>query len=450
MIKLFFIIFLLFTLSGCTSVSKDAGFAEIREMVQHRSEQIPIWLRAESELQAQQLTIRSMLANSLTADDVVCIMLMNNFELQARLMELGIAQADLVQASRIRNPSISYLKLTPVQDEYNIERRIIFDVMSLLTLPMRRAIEKKHFEQTKLHIAIKILEKIAQTRKAYYAAIASEQKLRYLKEILDASKASAQLAQKMAETGNWNKLQQTREQVFYAQLAAEFAKAQLIAIKDREHLTRVMGLWGEDICFILPERLPDLPAILDDPCLLEQDALINRLDIQAMKLSIEQKAKALGLTQATRFINIFDLGYEHTSGINLSHQTGYEISLEIPIFDWGEAKLAKAQSIYMQSIWQLRARAIEARSEVREYYQIFRIAYDIAQHYQCEIIPIRQKMLEETILRYNGMLLSTFELLNDKMQQIASVNAYIDKLLDFWIAEINLQTAMMNTSPEKD
>jgi outer membrane protein TolC len=46
------------------------------------------------------------------------------------------------------------------------------------------------------------------------------------------------------------------------------------------------------------------------------------------------------------------------------------------------------------------------------------------------------------MLRYNGMLASTFELLADSREQLASVNASIDAQRDFWIAETNLQWAM--------
>jgi len=435
-------------LNGCTTFSKDGGFTEVESAVCKRSGQIPIWLRSEDELNVHQVLVNSMLEKSLSADEAVNIAFINNPSLQISLAELGIAEADLVQAGKIRNPSISYLKLTPLSDEYDIERSVIFDVMSLLTVPMRTAIERQRFQQAKLQAAMDVLQVAAETRKAYYSAVASQQMMGYLEKVNEVAKSSAQLASRMTEAGNWSRLQQAREQALYSEVMTQLARANLIVAKDRERLTRLMGLWGNQIDFKIPERLSELPLNIKEPCELEKQALVNRLDIQAMKRDIESKCKALGLTKATRFINLLNLGYVHNSSSdNIPHQSGYEISLEIPLFDWGDAKIAKAQSIYMQSVWHLREIAINARSEVRESYQAYRTHYDIAKHYRDEVIPLHKQILNESLLRYNGMLIGTFELLADERKQISSVNAYIEALRDFWIAETDLQTALMVKSP---
>lgn len=434
-------------LSGCSTFSKDGGFSEVSALVQDRSDQQPVWLRSDAQRAKQQQTVQSILAQPLSADDAVRVAFINNPSLQKLLTDLGIAEADLVQAGRLRNPSISYLKLTPVSDEYDIERIILFDVMSLLTMPMRTAIERQQFQQAKLQAATDILDVAAKTRKAYFSAIAAEQMVRYLEKIKEASGASAQLALRMAEIGNWSRLQQAREQAFYAEVMSQLADAKLIAIQEREHLTRLMGLWGEQIYYKLPERLPELPASVTGSYELEKQALISRLDVQVIKREIESKCKALGLTKATRFIDVFDLGYARNSSVGKPHQTGYEIILEIPLFDWGNAKVARAQNIYMQAVWHLREIAINARSEVREAYQVYRIQYDKAKFYRDDVVSLRKLILDESILRYNGMLISTFELLADEREQIMSVNTYIETLRDFWLAETDLQTALMVKSP---
>ncbi|MCS5710306.1 TolC family protein [Candidatus Berkiella aquae] len=434
-------------LSGCSTFSKDGGFCEVSSLVQERVIQQPVWLRTDEQRAAQQEIVNAMLEEILVADKVVSIALMNNPALQKALMDLGIAEADLVQSGRIRNPSLSYAKLNPVSDEYDIERAAVFDVMSFLTMPMRSAIEKQHFQQAKLQAAIDILEIATQTTKAYYSAIAAQQIVGYLEKVKEASQASAQLAQRMVEVGNWNRLQQAREQAFYAQIMAQLADAKLQAIKERERLTRLLGLWGEQIAFKLPARLPELPSSVQEPDELEKQALCLRLDIQAIKHEIDKKCKALKLTKATRFIDVFDLGYIRNSSDDRPHQTGYAIALEIPLFDWGDAKVSKAQDIYMQSVWHLREVAINARSEVREAYQIYRIHYDKAKFYRDEIVSLRKNILDESLLRYNGMLIGTFELLEDEREQIMSVNAYIEALRDFWLAQADLQTTLMVTSP---
>ena len=208
-----------------------------------------------------------------------------------------------------------------------------------------------------------------------------------------------------------------------------------------------MGLWGSGLAFQLPERLPDLPAAprqLDD---LEQRALDERLDVQEARLELEGIAKLLGLTRTTRFVNAVEFGPARVAETPGARKKGYEISLEVPLFDWGEARVARAEHRYMQGVNRLAQVAVNARSEVREAYSAYRTAYDLAKHYRDQIVPLRKRISEENLLRYNGMLISVFELLADARLQVMSVNAAIEAQRDFWLAESALQTALTSGSP---
>jgi outer membrane protein TolC len=283
----------------------------------------------------------------------------------------------------------------------------------------------------------------ADTRKAWVAAVAAEQSVRYMGQVREAADASAELARRMARAGNWNKLQQAREQGFYADAALGLARAERLRDATRERLTRLMGLWGERAQFRLPERLPDLPeAPLDMPD-VERRAIAQRLDVQAARLGVEQTAKNLGLTRATRFVDVLELGAVRNSSNEAPTQRGWEVSFELPLFDWSGARIARAEAIYMQSLNRAAAIAIDARSEVREAYRAYRSTFDIARHQRDEIVPIRQRIAEENLLRYNGMLIGVFELLADARAQVASVNGYIDALRDFWVAQADLDLAMV-------
>ncbi|MBC7454209.1 MAG: RND transporter, partial [Massilia sp.] len=50
-------------------------------------------------------------------------------------------------------------------------------------------------------------------------------------------------------------------------------------------------------------------------------------------------------------------------------------------------------------------------------------------------------------LRYNGMLVSVFELLADSREQAGAVNGYIDALKEYWIAQTNLEAALGGRLP---
>jgi outer membrane protein TolC len=431
-------------LAGCASFTLDGGFSSVEQSTKQRIGKEITWARSDAERSAINARVRELKQKPLSIDDAVQIALLNNRGLQASFFELGISEADFVGAGRLPNPHFTMTRAR-VNDEYTIEQALTFNIFSLLTIPLRSEMEKWRFEQTQRMISMEVLRLAADTRKTYILAVSAEENVRYKEKVKTVAESSAELARRMASVGNFNKLSQAREQGFYADAALNHARATQNQTVTREKLTRLLGLWGEDINFKLPERLPDLPATPDDLPNVEQQALSQRLDVQAMRLSTESLAKNLGLSKATRFINVLEVGPVRILEGQKSdpYKKGFEVSLEIPIFDWGTTKVAKAESLYMQSVNRMAEAAINARSEVREAYQSYRVTYDIAKHYRDEVVPIRKRIADENLLRYNGMLIGVFELLADARAQITSVNGYIDALRDFWLAKADLDMAMI-------
>jgi outer membrane protein TolC len=288
-----------------------------------------------------------------------------------------------------------------------------------------------------------VLSHAAEARKAYFQALAAEETLRYMRQVKQTAEASAELARRMEQVGNFSKLARAREQAFYADAALGLARADQAQRASRERLARLLGVWGDQTQFQLPERLPDLPAEARNQPDIEAVAMSQRLDVQAAKLGAEQTAQNLGLTRTTRFINVLELGLVRNTSNEAPRQTGWEIGLELPLFDWGGARVARAEAIYMQALHRAAETAINARSEVREAYGNYRSAYDIARHQRDEIVPLKKRISEEQGLRYNGMIIGVFELLADARSQITSVNAYIESLRDFWLAQSDLDMALI-------
>jgi outer membrane protein TolC len=283
----------------------------------------------------------------------------------------------------------------------------------------------------------------AETRRSWFRTVAADELGRYRERVVAAAEASAELSRRMAQVGNVSGLDQMREQVFYAEALAQLAQARQEATAAREQLTRLMGLHGEDIRFRLPERLPELPASPAEFTELESRAIAQRVDVLSARRDAESLAGSLGLTKATRVINVLELGPAATKEDPEGWKRGVELSLELPIFDWGGARVAKAEAIYMRAVHRVAETAVNARSEVREAYSAYRTAYDAAKHYRDEIVPLRRRIADENLLRYNGMLIGVFDLLADARAQIASVGGYVEALRDFWIAEADLGMAMI-------
>ena len=427
---------------GCASFSPDGGFGSVQQTARDRLGKDLVMARSDADQDAIARRVGELMAKPLMVDDAVQIALLNNRGLQATYQELGITEAEVVQAGRLPNPGFSFGRRSR-GDEREIERGLHFNLARLLAMPLIAQVEARRFEQTQGMVAMSVLSIAADTRKAYYRAVGAEEGVRYMRQVKQAAEASAELARRMAAVGNFNKLQQAREQGFYADAALNLARAQQAQTATRERLTRLMGLWGAQTQFSLPNRLPDLPqAALDQPD-IERVAMAQRLDVQGARLAAEQTAKNLGLTKVTRFVNVLEVGLMRNSSNEAPTQRGWEIGIELPLFDWSGARVARAEAVYMQALHRTAETAINARSEVREAYGNYRSAYDIARHHRDEIVPLRQRIAEENVLRYNGMLIGVFELLADARVQIASVNSAIESLRDFWIAQADLDMALI-------
>ena len=437
-----FIVMLALTLTSCANFSSDGGFTSVSQLTREKVGAEVKWARTDGERDNIAARVNELLAPPLSVDNAMQIALLNNRGLQADFAELGIAEASMVAASRLPNPGFSYIH-TKRGEEIEIGRGVHFNLMRLLTMPLAAKMETARFEVAQGAAAMAAIRLAGEMRKAYFQAVAAEEGVRYAMKVRDVAEASAELARRMAGVGNWSRLQQAREQGFYADAALNFARAEQARVRSREALTRLLGLWGRDTAFVLPERLPDLPKAADERPDIEQRAMASRLDVMGAKRSAESLAANLGLSKATRFINVLETGVTRETSNQAPTRRGYEIAIELPLFDWGTSRIAQAETLYRQAINRAAETAINARSEVRESYLGYRVAYDIAKHYRDEVVPIRKRIADENLLRYNGMLIGVFDLLSDARSQISSVNAYIDALRDFWLAESDLQMAMI-------
>jgi outer membrane protein TolC len=424
-------------LGGCASPPAGSGQEAVARMVEARGGPAAPAVAAG----ALERHVAGLLAKPLGADDAVGIALLNNRSLQASYAELGIAEADLVQAGRLANPVFSFGKLKG-HDGVEIERKLMLPVIGLLLMPITRPLERRRYAVAQMRTAGEALRVADETRRAWHGAVAAQQSALYMEQVKDAAEASAELARRMAQAGNWSRLQQSREQAFYADAVAQLARARQASVAEREKLTRLMGLSGKTLGFTLPERLPDLPDAPRQVADAEAQAMANRLDMQMAQKELAGLAASLGLTRSTRLINLLDVSYLRNREPNGENNTGYEIELQIPLFDWGGAKVARAEAAYMQAVHNAAAAAVNAGSQVRESHAAYRSAYAIARHYRDEIVPLKKRISDEQMLRYNGMLISVFELLADAREQVASVNAAIEAQRDFWIADSALQAAL--------
>ena len=435
-------------LAGCAAATADRGFEEVSGIAQARLGLKLARMQSDEAARAIRARTEQLLRAELTADAAVEVALLNNRGFQAALAELGIGAADLARAQQPPVPGFTFSRLRR-GDELEIERSVSLGILGLVTWPFRAEAEARAFERQKRLTAQDAVRLAAQTRRAYFAAVAAAQSATYADQALAAASARAELARRMNEVGNWSLLNYAREQAFAAEAAMLRTRARIATVATRERLTRLLGLYGGDIAYELPPLLPRLPEQPIEVGDAEARAMRDRLDVQAARANLDVLAATFGLTKVTRFIDVFEGGYERNSDSGRPVQKGYEIHIEVPIFDFGEAALVSAEARYWQAVHRLADIAVNARSEVRETHAAYLAHYQIANQYRREVLPLRQRISEELVLRYNNMLTSVFELLAEAREQIAATNAAIEAQRDFWIADTDLQFALIaETGPE--
>ncbi|MCP1846160.1 outer membrane protein TolC [Bradyrhizobium sp. USDA 4538] len=373
------------------------------------------------------------------------VALLNNKGLQAAYNELALAETDMVEQSLPPNPTFSVSRISG-NGASEIERQVVGDILALATLPLRSEIARERFRQAQLRAALATLQLAAEVRRAYFRAVVANEMAVLLNDAKSTADSTAQLAKKLGETGAINKLDQAREQVFYAETAADLATVRQEAISGRERLARLMGLWGAALSYRIPDKLPPLPRRPRTLPYIEMDAVAHRLDLQIARMEVVALAKALDLTEATRFVTLLDV-----AGIDRRtrdpegppfRERGFDVQFQIPIFDGGEVRVRQAAENYHLAFNRLTEKAINVRSEARDAYRVYRSTYDIASHYQREVLPLRQIITEEMQLRFSSMQVDVFALLTEARQRIAALRAAIDAKRDFWLAQSDLQTAV--------
>ena len=225
-----------FALSGCAAFSPDSGMNVVANVASETIQKDVVSIRTGDDAERARDAVQRLLRRTLSVDSAVQIALLNNRGLQASYNELALAEADLVQDSLPPNPTFSIFRIAG-DGAVEIERQVVGNILALATLPYRSEIARQRFQQAQLRAAEDTLRLAAEVRRSYYRAVAANELVGLLTDAKATSESTAQLALKLGQTGSMNKLDQAREQAFYAETTAELATLRQDATGSRERLT---------------------------------------------------------------------------------------------------------------------------------------------------------------------------------------------------------------------
>lgn len=437
--------------AGCAKFTDDGGMAPVTDGVRREIGRDAVKISSPEDIRRARERVQALLSEQLSEGAAVQIALLNNRGLQAAYNDLGISEAEYVQTSLPPNPAITLNRTFGTGNFVEFGFQLVGNLLAFATLPAKTEIAKREFEEARYRAIATTLSLTIDVRRAYVRALAAQQRLALLEQARQTADASAQMMKQLGETGAANKLDQARVSAFYADLSVQVAQARLAVTTSREALTRILGLWGSDLAYRLPARLPVLPAAVDTLADVEVDAMRRRVDLIVLRYEIVTLAKSANFVNATRYLSFLELGLGYRNEVetgSTGEQTsknryGIELGIVIPVFDTGQARMTSAHEIYMRAINRLVERSVNARSEARVAYATYRATYDIAKYYQSRIVPLRRQISSEVLLRYNGMLTDVFEVLIEERERINASIGALDALRDYHLAVADLQAALI-------
>jgi len=425
--------------AGCAFVPPKGGFADVQRMIGQRAGLTVHWDQGTPEDQAVKDHVQSLLQQPLTAEAAVQIALLKNRALQATYEELGIAQADLVQAGLLHNPIfIGSWRSSNHTSVLNSEYALAQNFLDIFLLPLRKKLAAAQFEQAKLRVSDAILSFSVQVRSAYYTLQGAEQMHAMRQTVMQAADAARELTERQHKAGNINALELATQQGAFQQARLELAQSETAVALARERLHQLLGFAEAPITWRVVDQLPALPSV--DPALdnLETLALSQRLDLAAARKSLDILRRARTVTRLG-IVPAVDVGVDTEHDLDHAWVTGPTLNVEVPIFDQRQAARARANAQLRQAQQQLTALEAGVRSEVRSGITRLNAARQTAELYREDLIPIRERIVAETQKHVNYMLLGVFQLLQAKRDEVHAYREYLEALRDYWIAYAALE-----------
>lgn len=429
----------LLLLTGCFA-PEDGGFVEVRTAISEKSNTDIRWIRTEEEAAQAQETLRRLLEEDLTPDTAAQVALLHNQDLQATYEDLGVARADLVQAGLLSNPVFEWLTKAHDGDTKTVEIGVGQNFLSIFMIPLKRKIAWANLEAAKARVTMAVLDLEGEVRSAFYSHQADLQMLRHRRDVLDAMAAFHETAKRLKDAGNIKELELANARALHEQARLDVSSAELAVADSREQLNRLLGLYAADTRWTLREELPAIPDDAFDTSDIEKRAILASLGLAARWERIRQMAGQYSVEAVQPVVPALHAGYEAEHELEEDiWLKGPRVELTMPLFDMGQARRGRAKSEVRRAMRDYEARAVEVRSRARLAARTLLTARKQALYYREIMVPLREKITQESLLQYNGMQMGTFQLLVTKRMEIDTRSRYIERLRDYWIARTNLE-----------
>jgi hypothetical protein len=284
---------------------------------------------------------------------------------------------------------------------------------------------------------------LRELQRAWVDAVATRQRWRNATEVWDATRTGSELGRRMVVAGNWSQAKLMREQLTQASAWQAAVDAQGDAHVALERLAQLLGLWEAEAVAQLGERLPaSLPAVPRRPsagaditeATLEATVLRGHplLSLQRTQAARDLAAVSRGSTAAWRSAVDAALAAMPDPGATpiAPHVDDLTLLRDHPLERATEAEAA------------LLREATQRRSMARQAWAQLQARHASALHAQDVVAQLHNALEQETLLRYNGMLQSSWELLASARERMQSLDAALQARRNYWRAQADMQALL--------
>ncbi len=431
--------------SACTRVPQ-ADDCKVSSLVQERITKHVHWKQGSKEDQEVQCCLDHLLQQDLNIDTTTQIALLNNPEIQANFEEIGIAQADLVQAGLFQNPIFEGFVRFPNRRSLktNTELSVTQGFLDIFLIPLRKKVAATELEQAEYQVANVVLDLAFDVRETYYSLQAEQTKLNLLELLVEVTSASNLLAGQQRQAGNINDLELQSHTSEYLQAKLELSKTQNQIAHLRKELNTLLGLRPSQDNWHIPNELPELPGEEISKETLHALALSQRLDLANARLEIKRIFE-MGATKEWWTYMDASVGISGERDTDGARVLGPTFFAALPFFDHGQADRARLFSMLKQREHQLQALEIDVLSEVTRSLNQLLINRTRVTIFNKEFMPLQAKIIATSQNFYNVMGLSGYKLLHNKQQELQAKIEYTMALKEYWVTRVELDRALGGT-----
>lgn len=436
------LLLMMIALSSCTK-THHAHDEDVSATIEKRLDKKVKWQKGSEHTPQVASRIKALLKHELTPDATVQIALLNNPHIQAVYEEIGISQADLVEAGLFTNPGFDIFIRYPTNKKHqktNVEYSLTSSFINIFAIPLRVKVAEAELEQTTRRVTNEILDLAFTVTETFYELQAEQQELCYTQSLVELANISQEIAARQKEAGNINSMAYEQVEAKFVERELESRNLQNNITRQREKLHKLLGL-KENVHWTITCGFPEVDYEGLPLHSLEAIAFKERLDLQASRFEVLRLCRTLGIKQWWVYTEgrLGLAGERDPNGLNT---LGPAFSFTIPLFNYGQAAKERLLAELRQAQDHLAELEISIISEVREAHKLLMNSVHIIHEYKARAFGQQRMIVESTEELYNVMGVGIDKLLESKEHELEVQRKYVMAVREYLLARVQLDRAL--------